>query len=132
MPFVVPSKPSRTLDVIAISLSGLCLAHCLLLPLAIVALPMLGFLSDAHWVHQVLIGLAFPVTLWAIGRSGHWRRMGVAGPVFVGLSLLAVAAFYEPLEIYEVPLSVTGALLLGFGHFRNARRAHSQCESLDS
>lgn len=129
MPSVAPTKSSYILDIIAMSLSGLCLAHCLLLPVAIFALPMLGFLSDAHWVHQVLIGMAFPISLWAIVRSGHWRRVGIAGPMLLGLSLLAVAAFYEPFEIYEMPLSVTGALLLAFGHFRNAQRTHSQCES---
>jgi MerC mercury resistance protein len=83
-------------------------------------------LSDAHWVHQVLIGMAVPISLWAVLRSGHWRRASVGLPMLVGLGLLGVAAFYALVEIYEVPLSVSGAAMLAFAHYRNTRLTHSR------
>ncbi|MBP2160307.1 MULTISPECIES: MerC domain-containing protein [Asticcacaulis] len=124
-PVSASSRSSRFFDVLAIGLSGLCVAHCLLLPAFIVALPMLGAFSDEHWVHQVLISAAAPVSLWAVGRSGLWRRPDIGVPMVLGLALLAAAAFYPPLEAHEVPVSVAGALLLAFTHFRNARLAHN-------
>ena len=120
------SKPrsAHLLDTMAVGLSGLCLVHCLAMPALIVALPVLGALSDAHWVHQILIGMALPISLWAVTRSGQWRRRGVLLPMLAGLGLLAATAFYPPLEPFETPVSVVGALLLAFAHFRNAIVAH--------
>lgn len=119
-----PTKANGFLDLIAITLSGLCVIHCLALPALIVALPALGIFTDEHWVHQLLISMAAPISLWAVGRSGLWRRPGIGIPMIAGLSMLGVAAFYPPFEMYETVLSVSGALLLAFAHFRNARLAH--------
>lgn len=125
-PAATPTRSSLFFDFVAMGLSGLCLAHCLLLPFAIVALPTLGFLSDEHWVHQVLIAMAIPVSLWATLRSGHWRKALVGLPMLTGLGLLGGAAFYAPFEAYEMPLSVCGALLLAFAHYRNTRLSHAR------
>lgn len=119
------ARPKSLPDMLAIGISGLCLAHCLLLPVAIAALPVLGVFSEDEWVHQVLIGIAAPVSLWAIARSGNWRRAGILLPMLCGLCLLGAGAFFEPLHDYETPLSIAGALLLAWAHFRNARKAHA-------
>jgi hypothetical protein len=116
------------LDMLAIGLSGLCLVHCLAMPLVIVALPTLGLLAREHWIHQVLIGMAAPVSLWAVIRSGLWRRPSVGLPMSAGLALLATAAFYPPVEPFETPFSITGALLLALAHFGDARLMHRRRE----
>ena len=81
----------------------------------------LGIFFDAHWVHQVLIGIAAPVSMWAIIRSGFWRQYQVGVPMVAGLLLLTVAAFFKPAEAFEAPISMIGATLLAFGHYRNSR-----------
>ncbi|MFT4089831.1 MAG: MerC domain-containing protein [Asticcacaulis sp.] len=115
---------NRIPDLIAIGLSGLCLVHCLLLPVIVVALPMLGVFAEDERIHQILISLAVPVSLWAVLRSGHWRNLAIILPMMTGLSLLGLAAFAEPLHDYEVPISVAGALLLALAHWKNARHRH--------
>ncbi|MEM7054169.1 MAG: MerC domain-containing protein, partial [Pseudomonadota bacterium] len=60
---------TAALDFSAISLSALCLIHCLALPLLAAGLPVIGVLSQAEWFHQLLVLLALPVTVLAIGGS---------------------------------------------------------------
>ncbi|MFT4091898.1 MAG: MerC domain-containing protein [Asticcacaulis sp.] len=110
------------LDLSAIGISGLCLVHCLLLPAAFAALPILGQATENHLVHQVLVLIAIPVSVWALSRSGGWKKPAVVTLAAIGLGLLAAAAFIEPLEVHETLLSVTGALLVGLAHLLNWRR----------
>ncbi len=124
MPAVRKVSKSQTLDVLAMGLSGLCVAHCLLMPLVFAALPFLGAFSENPLVHQVLVGVAAPVSLFALIRSGGWRRGWLAVMALAGLGLLAVAAFYAPAEAWETPLSVVGAALLATMHLFNARLPH--------
>lgn len=124
MPAVGKVSKSRSLDMLAMGLSGLCVAHCLLMPLVFAALPFLGAFSENPLVHQVLVGVAAPVSLFALIRSGGWRRGGLAVMALAGLGLLSVAAFYAPAEAWETPLSVTGASLLAAMHLFNARLPH--------
>ncbi|MBP2160476.1 MULTISPECIES: MerC domain-containing protein [Asticcacaulis] len=116
-----PKLPAEIADLIGVALSAACLLHCLALPAIIVLLPSLGIFFDAHWVHQVLIGIAAPVSMWAIIRSGFWRQYQVGVPMVAGLLLLTVAAFFKPAEAFEAPISMIGATLLAFGHYRNSR-----------
>ena len=52
-------------DRIAVGLSGLCLLHCLLLPLVITALPFLTLIGESHFHVQMLVAVV-PVTAVAI------------------------------------------------------------------
>ena len=118
--------PAELADLIGVMLSAACVLHCLALPIVIVMLPSLGVFFEAHWVHQVLIGIAAPVSLWAVVRSRLWMQYQVGVPMLAGLLLLALAAFYKPAEALEAPISIVGAALLAFGHYRNTRLVHSQ------
>lgn len=105
---------TQRLDFYAGGLATLCLLHCLALPVLIAALPLSLALVDSHWLHQVIVVLAAPATLWVVAR-------GQPGPLFTwvalsGLVLLVVAAFVEPAEPYEEPLTVLGSILLASAH----------------
>ena len=50
-------------DTVAIGLSGLCLAHCLALPIFASLLPIAGAWAEAAWVHWLFVGIAAPVSL---------------------------------------------------------------------
>ncbi|UDF04042.1 MerC domain-containing protein [Asticcacaulis sp. AND118] len=127
-----PKRPSEFADLIGLFLSIICVVHCLALPAVILLLPSLGVFFQAHWIHQVLIALAAPVSLWAILRSGLWRQYQVGIPMAFGIALLALAAFYKPVEAFEAPVSILGAGLLAFGHYRNTRLVHSVQQSTNS
>lgn len=111
------------LDFSAIGLSGLCLVHCLFLPAAFAALPLAGQATENHLVHQVLVLIAIPVSIWALSRGERWKHLPVLVPAVLGLGLLGAAAFIEPLEAHETALSVSGALLVGLAHLLNWRHA---------
>ena len=112
----MPRRP-KPADTLAISLSGLCLCHCIAVSLIALGLPILGFLSDSEWIHKGLFAAAAMVSGFVIVQSIHKRDgflfMTVAG---LGLGLMATAAFYEPFHDYETALTSVGAVSLGSAH----------------
>ena len=119
------------LDAAALCASGLCLAHCLLLPLAIASLPALSSVLDVpERFHVWMVVIAVPVSLAALveGALRHRSRVPLLMGI-VGLSLLAAGAFIAP-ENAETPLTVAGGVALGFAHITNwrRRRMHSTPE----
>ena len=57
--------PARAGDAAAIGLSGLCLVHCLLLPVAAGLLPLIG-LSIVAETGNIYAGLYYPITVAAL------------------------------------------------------------------
>lgn len=68
------------LDSSAIALSGLCLLHCLALPLLAATLPLLGAWSRAEWIHVMFATAAVPLSGYALW-STH-RRHALPAPVW--------------------------------------------------
>jgi hypothetical protein len=113
------TRPARAaaIDASAMTLSGLCLIHCLLLPLVAVSLPVAGVLAEAEWVHKAFVAAALPISGFAIARS--WNRPSAAGFAWLaltGLALLCAGAFVEPLHDHETALTVLGAVILAGAH----------------
>lgn len=116
---------SADLDRIAMLLSGLCLLHCLALPLLFIALPFAGGLADSHW-HGPLLVVALPVSIAAIviGYRRHGNRGIVAG-VALGLALLVAGATVGHAHLGETAdrlLTVSGSLILAAMHWQNSVR----------
>lgn len=122
------SAPSSTwADLSAAALSGLCLLHCLALPLLASLLPVLGAWSQAEWVHGVFVMLALPLSLLALGRA-HARRAlppRMWALAALGLAALTAGALGWPLERWETPITVAGSLMLVATHAWNLRRGHT-------
>lgn len=118
------------LDRGAICASGLCLVHCLALPFALGALPLLAGLADAsEQLHLLAVLVTLPVSIVAI--SAGRRRHGEAMPVIlvgVGLALLVGGVFAEP-ALLETSLTVVGSMLLVLGHIANLRRLRAWGEA---
>ncbi len=112
-------KNTLTIDRGGVLLSSLCLVHCLFLPLFAAALPLLGLLSEAEWIHKVFVILATPLSISLIMKSQSLRIGGLA---LLGISLLLAGAFAEPLHDFEQQLTISGALLLGYAHIWRLRR----------
>ncbi|MGN6422273.1 MAG: MerC domain-containing protein [Asticcacaulis sp.] len=130
MPAPEAPHKSRWLDFASVGLSGLCVVHCLALPLLAAALPLAGTLADAPWVHPLLVLIAAPLSLWAIQSSRAWRKVPVVGLILAGLALLALAAFVPALADLDTTLTVIGALAIASAHVVNylsgARHTHSE------
>ena len=108
------SPRAATIDGPAIALSGLCLIHCLFLPVLSAILPVAGTLGEAEWLHKAFIVAALPFTLMAL-RSKQIRP-ATALLIVLGFGLLATGAFVEALHDLETQLTVAGALTLALGH----------------
>lgn len=113
------------MDWLGISLSSLCLVHCLLLPpfLAILTLltlsPIPGWMRETEWVHAISL---IPVVL-------------VSGPVLLGgakrdprigwFAVLAFGGLFSALFVHSViaeqALTVFGAIVLVLAHWLNLK-----------
>jgi hypothetical protein len=112
------AQRQQWLDGAAMGASLLCLVHCLVLPVLIVAVPMLAaFLTLPESFHAIAFAVAVPTSAVALGlgfrRHRHPLPIAIAG---IGLPLLGAGAFLPAGPWLEVGLSVTGALLLALGH----------------
>ena len=111
-------------DRAGVVLSGLCAAHCLLMPVTLATLPLWPAASDAHaWLHPLFAVLLVPVTLFALrgrrqGDHATALLLGV-GLVIVLAATLAHGALGRTSELVAMLL---GSGLLVAGHLRNARR----------
>ena len=57
------------LDSAAISLSALCLIHCLGAPFVLSVLPILAAGFEAEWLHKAFVVAAVAISLLALSRS---------------------------------------------------------------
>jgi hypothetical protein len=117
----MPQRFSSLLDKSALTLSGLCLVHCLAGTLILTV-----FAASGDWlghnVHLVGLLLALPmaaITLWR-GVRLH-GRIGVAVLGALGIAFMATSLVISHGDIAEVVLSVIGVSLLAAAHFWNLR-----------
>ncbi len=116
-------SPTREFtDKFAVSLSLLCLAHCLILPITLVLLPSLAVLESEAF-HISMICIVIPTSLYAlsVGCKQHKRHLllgfGIAG---ITLLILAVVLAETTKGAYgEKFLTVVGACLVATGHIYN-------------
>ena len=117
------SASSSLLDASAISLSGLCLVHCLALPLVAALTPAVAAWARAEWIHGAVVALAVPLSALALWRRG--QRLAVILPAALGLALLTLGALHWPSHELETPITVAGSLALAAAHVANWRGRHA-------
>src|SRR6187397_1429716 len=88
---VLPMAASRYLDRIAISLSTICIVHCLAMPFVVAMLPVaaLTFGNDGHF-HALMLWLVVPTS--AVGFAIGYRVHAKAGIVLTGVVAVAILA----------------------------------------
>lgn len=113
-------------DKFAISLSLLCAAHCLLLPIAVVMIPSgiaMHLQNEAFHLWMVLAVIPSSIYALTIGCKAH-RNFSLLFIGSLGLVLL-VSALVIPHEILgefgEKALTTLGASLIALSHFKNYR-----------
>jgi len=119
-----PQEFSQSADRTAIGLSFICAIHCLLLPIAVAALPSATLVGlEDELFHRLLLIVVLPVSAFALMsglRRHHNRAVLVIG--VAGLTVLIVgAAFGHDLfgETGERIVTLVGSALVALGHFRN-------------
>ncbi len=121
-----PSNGGGILDHVAIALSSLCLIHCLLLPVVIVALPLIAQFAQTHFHVQMLI-VVVPVSMIAfvLAYRRHGNKAiigwGIAGIVIMFVGGTIAHTNYGILA--DTLLTMAGAIILATSHYLNNRLA---------
>lgn len=118
-------KPKK--DVVGMWLSGLCIVHCILAPLMVLALGTGLVVSwfNSEWVHALLYGpilvLVFTSIMPTFMRYGYWPGFICAS---VGLTSLATSLAFHGWP--EQLLAIMGSTSIFIAHFLNARFVRCQ------
>jgi hypothetical protein len=126
LPDFKPMIVSRYLDRIAITLSTICIVHCLAMPFVVALLPIaaITFGSDGHF-HALMLWLVVPTSAvgFALGYRVH-AKVGVVLTGAVAVAILAVVALWGHAHwnpTVEVAVNVAASFLLANAHWRNFR-----------
>lgn len=119
---------AATSDFIGQALSVLCVIHCALTPVVLLAAPAVaGIFGNAH---PVLLVLVLGTAAWAFIPG--YRHHGQRTPVVLGLggvTLLALGTFvFQASPVLDIAFSVAGAGLMLTAHWKN-RVAHRHCQT---
>lgn len=122
-------------DKTAISLSALCLVHCLLAPSFLVFLS--GYISLSYnneLIHYLILFIAIPVSLYALitgvrnHNSYNYFCFGLLGTLALIMAVTLGAQMWG--EAGEKILTTIGALLVAVSHFKNYRLCREvECDS---
>jgi hypothetical protein len=110
-------------DRLGISASILCVVHCLLTPVALVFLPLVGASLVHGWIHSAIIAVVVPVALYAlwIGYRIH-RHTSVIWLAVFGFGAIALAmTFGEDHNLIEAGFMIAAGILLSTAHYKNLR-----------
>ena len=112
------------MDRVAMSLSALCLLHCLLLPIFIAVLPLLAQFNDRHFHAQMLL-VVVPVSLIAFGLAyPRHRNKTIIAWGLIGIAIMFVGgtiAHDEFGKLADTTLTIAGSLILATAHYFNNR-----------
>ena len=123
------TKHQARLDATGVGLSVLCVAHCLFVPAAAAATPMLApglgeSFGLSHDWHLAMLALAAPVSLIGLGwgmrtTRAHWPVFAIG---LLGLALMALGASHLFSAAIETGLTLIGVTILAGAHLANWRR----------
>ena len=127
------SNSASWLDRTAVTLSALCLVHCLALPLVVAGLPFLAQYSEGHLHAQILV-VVLPLSSVALAlgfrRHRSWRILlgGVAGML---LLVTGATIAHEQLGVTaDRAFTIAGSIVLATAHFYNGYRRNWISSSL--
>ena len=123
-------------DGAAVSLSMLCMLHCLMLPLILALLPAsIALTVGDEAFHLFMVFMVIPLSLFALffGCKDHQRyRVLVMGSIGLALLLAAILLPHELLgESGEKALTVLGSIIIASGHLLNyklCKKSQADCE----
>lgn len=117
-------------DKAAISLSLVCVFHCLALPVLVSLFPsaMLAMLQD-ETVHFVLLTFVIPISVFSLTLGCHQhKKMPVVGLGLTGLSLLLFSALFADAwggETMELIGTLLGSSIVACSHVLNFKLCRS-------
>jgi len=127
----VETRGNIMLDRIGITATSLCALHCILLPVLLPVLPLMGlsFLADHTWEHVFLLVTATLGTIALFsGFQRYHKRLYPFYLLYLGVALYWIKHdFSEAVEVYFI---IGGASLIIAAHFINIKLCDS-CKACD-
>lgn len=119
------------LDRIGITATSLCALHCILLPILLPMLPLVGlsFLADHAWEHVfLLITAALGTVALFSGFRRYHKRLYPLYLLYIGVALYWIKHDFS--EALEPVFIIGGASLIIAAHFINIKLCNNckQCE----
>jgi len=121
-------------DKFAISLSVLCVLHCLLFPSLLVLFSSFISLNiDSETIHYLLLFLVVPASFFAlfVGLNNHKNPLIFVTGI-VGILILISATVIDILILSfssETILTIFGSFLVSFAHYKNYKLCnHMDCD----
>ncbi len=120
------STPPGIWDRIGISLSGLCMVHCMLLPAVLIAVPLWSTAQTLHdWLHPLFLVALLPISFMAlVATADKPQAKSVRVLLGVGLLVIVLASLFGHQEggrILETAVTLLGSGMLVAGHWRNGQ-----------
>ena len=112
------------LDNAAVALSGICLLHCLTLPILIAALPFTGQFSEGHFhIQMLLVAVPVSVIAFALGYQRHHVKSVIAwGSIGMLLLVLGGTVVHSSFGLVaDRAVTICAALILALAHYFNNR-----------
>ena len=126
------AKTQITTDKLSMTLSLGCLVHCLFTPSFLILTS--GFFSlslDNEFIHKFIVFLAVPTSIFAltVGCRNHKTTFFLPCGILGLLMLVSAVMLGEAAlgELGEKGLTMFGAILVAYSHFRN----YQICKNLD-
>ena len=121
------------LDALGVTASLLCAIHCVVLPLAVASLPVLGvnIIHNATFEYG-MIGVAFVIGTWALshGFRKHHRRVWPWLLFAGGISLLIAKQIWHQYELRLLPFAVLLVISAHVLNFRLCRRVGTEARAV--
>lgn len=109
-------------DRIAMTLSGLCLVHCIAGAVLFSTFAILGDVLVSPVIHEVGLALAIPLAVWALGRGFlRHRRLLPLGMGGLGVMMMAIGVSVAHGDPREIAMTVLGVTLVASAHYLNRR-----------
>ena len=119
-------------DKLAISLSLVCVIHCLFAPsFVILSSGYYAATLDNEFVHNLILFFAIPVSLFALTLG--YKNHGAPQYFFIGITgliiLVMAVILGEPLygETGEILFTILGSVFVVFAHYKN----HQICKEIN-
>lgn len=113
---------SHRTDAVAVSLTFLCVVHCLAFPVLASTLPLIGVVSESEWVHTLFVALALPASVISFVLTNSTSARIIFSIFAVAGFAFLFAALLESMEQHEVMLTICGSVLLSSAHIYRWRR----------
>ncbi|MEO5641093.1 MAG: MerC domain-containing protein [Sphingomicrobium sp.] len=115
-----PHHSTFRLDRAAMTLSGLCLVHCVATTIFVAMLASVGSVLGSPLIHEVGLTIAMAIGALALGKGildhGFMMPSAVGG---LGLGVMAGALSLPEGGASEVLYTMTGVLIVALGHRLN-------------